>query len=81
MSEVKDTKAGNIKVSIEPDEPKNFSTSLTQIQDKANNLSRMSEQGIVCDPPGSDAGSWSAGEHSVHRLRAWLGSWGSSGQS
>ena len=35
----------------------------------------------VCDPPGSDAGSWSAGEHSVQRLRAWLGSWGSSGQS
>ena len=53
MSEVKNAKTGNIKVSIEPDEPKNFSTSLTQIQDKANNLSRMSEQGIVNEITGS----------------------------
>ena len=44
---------GRINVSIEPDEPQGLTTSLKQIQDKANNLSRMSEQGIVNEITGS----------------------------
>ncbi len=53
MKEIKNASSGSINVAIEPDEPKNFSTSLKQIRDKADNLSRMSEQGIVNEITGS----------------------------
>lgn len=51
--DIKDATSGKINVSIEPDDPKNFTTSLKQIRDKADNLSRMSEQGIVNEITGS----------------------------
>lgn len=51
--DVKDATSGKINVSIEPDEPKNFTTSLKQIRDRADNLSRMSEQGIINEITGS----------------------------
>lgn len=51
--EPKSIDEGKINVSIEPDEPKNFSLTLGDIRDKATNLSRMSEQGIVNEVTGS----------------------------
>lgn len=53
MSDVKDVTSGKINVAIEPEEPKSFTTSFKQIRDKANNLSRMSEQGIVNEITGA----------------------------
>lgn len=44
---------GKISVNIEPDEPKNFSPKLGDIKDKALNLSRFSEQGIVNEKTGA----------------------------
>lgn len=46
-------KNGEIKVAIEPTEPKNFNPKLSDLQDKAMNLSRMSEQGIINEKTGS----------------------------
>jgi hypothetical protein len=51
--EARDVTDGNINVTIEPDDPKNFCETLTDIRDKASNLSRMSEQGIVNEITGS----------------------------
>ena len=44
---------GSINVTIEPSPPKGFTPKLSALQDKAMNLSRMSEQGIINEKTGA----------------------------
>ena len=42
-----------VKVAIEPSEPKDFVPKLAELQDKSENISRMSEQGIISESTGA----------------------------
>ena len=55
MAEEKEPKNNiqEINITLEPDEPKNFSTKLSTLQDKAMNISRMNEQGIINEKTGA----------------------------
>lgn len=48
-----DNTEGSIKVSIEPEEPKELTPTLNDMKSKSKNLSRMSEQGIVNEQTGA----------------------------
>lgn len=43
----------NIKVNLEADPPKNFSTKLSDLENKAKNLNRMTEKGLINESIGS----------------------------
>lgn len=45
----------NIKVNLEADPPKNFSTKLSDLENKAKNLNRMTEKGLINESIGSSA--------------------------
>lgn len=45
----------NIKVNLEADPPKEFSTKLSDLENKAKNLNRMTEKGLINESIGSSA--------------------------
>lgn len=45
----------NIKVNLEADPPKDFSTKLSDLENKAKNLNRMTEKGLINESIGSSA--------------------------
>lgn len=48
-------KENNIKVNLEADPPKEFSTKLSDLENKAKNLNRMTEKGLINESIGSSA--------------------------
>ena len=48
-----ETKEEAIRVALEPNEPKDFNPDFSELQDKAQNLSRTKEQGFVNEQNGS----------------------------
>lgn len=51
----KQTEENNIKVNLEADPPKEFSTKLSDLENKAKNLNRMTEKGLINESIGSSA--------------------------
>lgn len=49
------TEENNIKVNLEADPPKEFSTKLSDLENKAKNLNRMTEKGLINESIGSSA--------------------------
>lgn len=51
----KQIEENNIKVNLEADPPKEFSTKLSDLENKAKNLNRMTEKGLINESIGSSA--------------------------
>lgn len=52
---VEQIEENNIKVNLEADPPKEFSTKLSDLENKAKNLNRMTEKGLINESIGSSA--------------------------